>query len=109
MSGEKMIPIEDANFCKEVEQATTPVLVDFGATWCEPCKTLGTTIDSMADNYTGQVKFCYVDIQKAPMAAQRFGVLSVPTLVLFSNGAPRGSLHGAQPKGKIEELLHIVL
>ncbi len=109
MSGDKMIPIEDANFSREVEQSATPVLVDFGATWCEPCKMLGTTIDGMADSYTGQVKFCYVDIQKAPATAQKFGVLSVPTLVLFSNGAPRGSLHGAQPKAKIEELLRTVL
>jgi thioredoxin 1 len=109
MSGDKMIHIEDANFSLEVEKSATPVLVDFGATWCEPCKTLGATIDSMADSYTGQVKFCYVDIQKAPVTAQKFSVMSVPTLVLFSNGAPKGSLHGAQPKAKIEELLRIVL
>ena len=80
-----------------------------GRFFCGHVCPLGTTIDGMADSYTGQVKFCYADIQKAPMTAQKFGVLSVPTLVLFAGGAPKGSLHGAQPKAKIEELLRTVL
>ncbi len=109
MAGDKMINITDANFTPEVEQATTPVLVDFGATWCAPCKALGSTLDGMVDGYKGKVKFCYVDIQEAPMAAQKFGVRSVPTLILFNSGTPAGSLVGAQPKAKIENLLSSIL
>ncbi len=105
MASDKMLNVDDGNFNAEVEQSATPVLVDFGATWCGPCKALGVTLDGMIDGYDGKVKFCYVDIQKAPMTAQKFGVRSVPTLVLFNGGTPKGSLLGAQPKGKIEELL----
>ncbi len=105
MASDKMLNVDDGNFKAEVEQSSTPVLVDFGATWCGPCKALGVTLDGMIGGYDGRVKFCYVDIQKAPMTAQKFGVRSVPTLILFNGGAPKGSLLGAQPKGKIEELL----
>ena len=105
MASNKMVNLNDSTFVTEVEQANIPVLVDFGATWCGPCKALGTTIDGMMDGYEGKVKFCYVDIQQAPMTAQKFSVRSVPTLILFHNGAPKGSLIGSQPKAKIENLL----
>ncbi len=109
MGSEKMLQVTDANFNTEVENTTGPVLVDFGATWCGPCKILGATLDSMIDNYRGKVKFCYVDIQQAPATAQKFAIQSVPTLVLFNKGTPAGSLLGAQPQGKIASLLQSVL
>jgi thioredoxin 1 len=106
---DKLINVTDANFASEVEQSGTPVLVDFGATWCGPCKGLGETLGGMVDSYDGRVKFCYVDIQEAPMAAGRLGVRSVPMLVLFKNGNPAGSLMGAVPRPRIEDLINSVL
>jgi thioredoxin len=108
MSGDKMIPVSDSNFVSEVEQSAIPVLVDFGATWCGPCKSLGTTLDGMVDGYKGKVKFCYVDIQEAPATSQKFQVRSVPTLIVFKGGQPAGSLLGAQPQNKVAELISLV-
>ncbi len=106
---EKLTIVSDTNFAEEVEGSSLPVLVDFGATWCGPCKALGATLDGMVEGYEGRVKFCYMDIQDAPNTAMKFAVRSVPTVIVFKNGAPAGSLLGAVPKPKIEELLTTVL
>ncbi|MBN2718895.1 MAG: thioredoxin fold domain-containing protein [Deltaproteobacteria bacterium] len=102
---EKLVNVTDANFASEVEQSSLPVLVDFGATWCAPCKALGVTLDAMVDDYAGRVKFCYVDIQQAPAASAKFAIRSVPTVIVFKNGAPAGSLLGAVDRNKLADLL----
>lgn len=106
---EKLINVIDANFVEEVEQSSLPVLVDFGATWCAPCKALGVTLDGMVDDYAGRVKFCYVDIQQAAATSAKFGIRSVPTIIVFKNGVPAGSLMGAVDRNKLAELLTTVI
>ncbi|MBN2802683.1 MAG: thioredoxin fold domain-containing protein [Deltaproteobacteria bacterium] len=106
---EKLVNVNDAQFVTEVEKSDIPVLVDFGATWCAPCKGLGITLDGMVDSYKGKVKFCYVDIQQAPAAANKFGIRSVPTVIVFKNGIPMGSLIGAAPRPKLDALIAQVL
>jgi len=102
---EKLINVDDSNFVSEVEQSSIPVLVDFGATWCAPCKALGVTLDGMVDSYEGRCKFVYVDIQQAPATSQKFGIRSVPTIIVFNGGVPRGSLMGAVGQDKLADLI----
>lgn len=106
---EKLVNVTDANFATEVEKSSLPVLVDFGATWCAPCKALGVTLDGMVDDYAGRAKFCYVDIQQAPATSAKFGIRSVPTIIVFKNGGPAGSLMGAVDRNKLAELLKAVV
>ena len=97
--------INDAAFETEVLKATTPVLVDFWATWCGPCRTLAPTVEALANDYVGKVKICKVDVDHNPNYAAQFGVRSIPTLILFKNGKAQGHILGNVPRGSIEELL----
>lgn len=80
-------------------------LVDFWAGWCGPCRMLAPTIDVIAEKYEGRVKVCKVDIDAEPELSNRFGVMSIPTVIAFENGAERGKLVGVQPQDAIEALL----
>jgi thioredoxin 1 len=96
-SGE-VIEVTAANWRSEVLESKVPVLVDFGATWCGPCRDLAPTIDHLAAQYKGQVKVCKVDIDKAPEIAQRLGITGVPHVFIFYAGEKQESLPNARPK-----------
>lgn len=96
--------ISDESFEQEVLQAGAPVLVDFWATWCGPCKSLAPTIETLSNDYAGKVKFCKVDVDDNPNFASKYGVRSIPTLILFQNGKPAGQLVGNVPRSMIEGL-----
>ena len=97
--------ISSADFQSKVLDAQGPVLVDFFATWCGPCKMLAPTLDQVAAEVAGRAKVVKVDIDASPDLAQRFGVMSVPTLAVFKGGKLVNQAVGVQPKPAIMGLL----
>lgn len=95
----------DANFESEVLGSELPVLVDFTATWCGPCKKVAPIVEELADRYAGKVRFGKLDIDASQRSAVTWRVRSVPTLLLFKGGKEAGRIVGAVPARKIEDLL----
>ena len=98
-----MVEFTQSNFKAEVEQSNLPVLVDFWATWCAPCLKLMPVIEELAQKYNSKMKFGKVNVEHAPQIAQKFGIRSIPTLLIFKNGKIMAQITGAQPKKNIEE------
>lgn len=94
--------VNDSNFQSEVLNSDKPVLVDFFATWCGPCKMLSPVMEKVDENLAGQVKVLKLDIDENPVSANTYGVHSVPTLILFKDGKPVGKLVGFRPAEQIE-------
>ena len=82
------VEITDDTFDQEVIQSATPVLVDFWADWCAPCKMIAPMVDELADEYDGKVKFTKLDVDSNPMTATTFGIRGIPTLLIFKGGKP---------------------
>lgn len=86
----------DQNFQQEVLQSKEPVLVDFWATWCGPCKMVKPVVEKLAKDYDGKVKVVEVDVDQNPQVSGQFGIMSIPTLMFFKNGQPVKTMIGAQ-------------
>ena len=99
------VKITAENFEKEVLQSELPVLVDFYADWCGPCQMLAPIVAEVAREKAGQVKVCKINVDDETPLAIRYGVASIPTLMVFSGGAPVKSAVGARPKEDILKLL----
>ena len=99
----------DNNFEAEVLRSSEPVLVDFSATWCGPCKKLEPIVHEIAGQYQGRLKVVTVDVDGAPGTAARFGVLSVPTLLLFRDGQPRFQHSGVLSRQQLADQIDKVL
>lgn len=99
----------DANFDKEVIKSAIPVLVDFWAEWCGPCKMLGPTIEELAKEYAGKIKIGKVNVDENPGVSSKFGIRSIPALLMFKNGEVVGQMVGAQPKASIKSRLDTLL
>ena len=97
--------IDDANFEQEVLKATGPVLLEFGAVWCVPCKQLEPELVKLGSEWGSKVRLVKTDVDESPNLAMKFGVMSVPTLILFVGGQPKGRLTGYQPRQRILEKL----
>jgi thioredoxin 1 len=98
-------PLTDATFDAEVMESPMPVLVDFSATWCGPCKRLAPVVEEIGKEFAGKVKVMSVDIDDGAETASRFAVTAVPTLVVFKGGKEVARLQGVVPKGRIADAL----
>lgn len=105
MASENMITITDANFDSEVLKSSQPVLIDFWAQWCAPCRAIGPIVEALAKDYAGQVKVGKVNIDENPKTPTQYDVRSIPTLLVFKGGKVVGQIVGAVPRPKIEDLL----
>jgi len=94
--------VDDTTFAREVLEAGRPVVVDFWAPWCGPCKAIEPALDELAQR-TSAVDFVKLDIEASPQTAQRYGVLSLPTVILFADGEPRETVYGARSKKHFEK------
>jgi thioredoxin 1 len=100
----EVLKLNDDSFDAEVLQSETPVLVDFGAPWCGPCKQLDPIMDELATTFTGRLKIAKVDIQESQAIAVKYGVMAVPTLLFMKGGEVQDQITGSAPsKAKLEE------
>jgi thioredoxin 1 len=101
----KPVAISDRTFETEVLQSGTPVLVDFWATWCGPCKMIAPVLEEIAGEKDGQLKIAKLDVDANPESAQKFGVMSIPTLILFKDGREASRIVGYRSKNQLVQQL----
>lgn len=102
---DRIIHVTDDTFELDVLQSEEPVLVDYWATWCAPCKMLSPVLEEIAEEYAGRVKVAKLDIDQNRAVTERFNVRGIPTLILFKNGAPEAQQVGLVAKSKLAALL----
>jgi thioredoxin 1 len=95
--------VSDADFEAQVLKATEPVVVDFWAEWCGPCRMIAPALEEIAGSLNGKVKIVKLNVDESPKTAQKYGIMSIPTLMLFKNGELASRQVGAAPKQKLEQ------
>jgi len=106
MAGNGILEVTDANFEQEVLKSSQPVMIDFWATWCAPCKALAPVVDEVAHAYTGKLKVVKMDVDKNAATPSRYGVRGIPTLLIIKDGVVREQIVGFVPKETIEKAVN---
>jgi thioredoxin 1 len=101
--------VTDNSFEQEVLKAPKPVLVDFWAPWCGPCRMVAPIVDELAEEYDGKVEFVKLNTDDNPNTAIKYGIRSIPTLLVFKDGQPVGQIIGARPKSDLKKRLDAVV
>ena len=100
---ENMVTLSDDNFDQEVLNSPVPVLVDFWAAWCGPCRMVAPILDKIAEEFKGQMKFAKLNVDENQKIPQKYGIRSIPTMIIFKNGQIREQMIGALPENKIKD------
>ena len=105
----KPVAVDDATFKQLVLESKKPVMVDFWATWCKPCVAVAPIVDELANEYENKVTFFKLDVDHSPKTPATYGIMSIPTLLIFKNGAPVSHLVGLRPKAELKKNLDAAL
>ena len=105
----KPIEVNDSNFDQMVLQAKMPVLVDLWAPWCAPCHMVAPVVEELASEYDGRVSFAKLNVDQNPRTASRYGIMSIPTLLIFKDGKPLSNIVGFRPKAELKRSLDAAL
>ena len=104
-----LVSVNDKNFTSEVLNSTIPVLVDFWATWCGPCRTIGPIVEELAKEFMGKVKVTKLNVDENPATPSQYGVRGIPTLILFKGGKIFDQIVGAVPKTRLKTMVEKAL
>jgi thioredoxin 1 len=106
---EKPVEVDDNTFDQSVLQAKTPMLVDFWAPWCAPCKAVEPILDDLAEEYKGKLGIARLNVDEGPRSATQYGISAIPTMLLFKDGKPAGQIVGFRPKAELKKALDEIL
>jgi len=103
---DQILSVSDADFESEILQSETPAVVDFWATWCQPCLALGPIVEELAGDYAGKIKVAKMNVDDNPNTPAKYGIRSIPTILIFKDGELKDSSVGVVSKGKLEEMIN---
>ncbi len=105
MASEAIIEVSDSNFESEVVKSDVPVLVDFWAPWCGPCRAIAPIVEEISSSYEGKIKVGKMNVDENQATTMKFGIRSIPTIIMFKDGEAVDQIIGAVPKGEIERVV----